>query len=78
VAQANLGFLYQNGLGVPLNYGETYKWFTLAASSGIAASRYALEAITQIMTPKQLREGHARVSDCVSHHNNLELAATES
>jgi len=27
------------------------------------------------MTTTQLREGQARASDWVSHHNNLELAA---
>ena len=66
------GFLYQNGLGVPLNYAEAYKWFTLAAN-GWTSSRRALEALTQIMTKAQLRDGQAKVSDWLSHHGNLEF-----
>jgi len=61
-----------------LNYAEAYKWFTLAANSGMAASRRALEALTQIMTTTQLSDGHTRVSDWVSHHNNLKLAAQKA
>jgi hypothetical protein len=30
------------------------------------------------MTTTQLRDGQARVSDWVSHHNNLELAAQKA
>jgi TPR repeat protein len=78
LAQFNLGFLYQNGLGVPLNYAEAYKWFTLAANSDLAASRRALKELTQIMTTTQLRDGQAKVSDWVSRHNNLELAAQKA
>jgi TPR repeat protein len=70
-----LGFLYQNGFGVPLNYAEAYKWFTLAANSERAASRRALKALTQIMTTTQSRDGQARISEWMSRHNNLELAA---
>ncbi len=72
LAQSNLGFLYQNGLGVPLNYAEAYKWFTLAAN-GRVSSRRALEALTQIMTKAQVRDGQAKVSDWLSHHGNLEF-----
>jgi len=61
LAQSNLGLLYQNGLGVPLNYAEAYKWFTLAAN-GRTSSRRALEALTQIMTKAQLRDGQAQGS----------------
>lgn len=75
LAQKNLGLLYQNGFGVPLNYGEAYKWLTLAVNGSSPASSGALQALTQIMTATQLQDGQARVSDWVSHHNNLELAA---
>jgi TPR repeat protein len=65
LAQFNLGVLYQAGLGVPLDYGEAYKWFTLAIEGGYAESRRVLEALTQIMTKPQLRDGKASVSDWV-------------
>ena len=50
-------------------------WFTLAAKSGNADSKLALESLTQIMTESQLRDAQARVSDWVSHHNSVELLA---
>ena len=58
-----------------MNYAEAYKWFTLAANSERAASRRALKALTQIMTTTQSRDGQARISEWMSRHNNLELAA---
>jgi TPR repeat protein len=30
-AQCNLGFMYNNGLGVKQNYAEAYYWFAIAA-----------------------------------------------
>jgi len=78
MAQGNLGFLYQNGFGVLLNYSEAYKWFTLAANNGSPSSGRALRALMQIMTKPQVRDGQARVSNWVSHHNSLELAAQKS
>ena len=75
--QVNLGFFYQNGLGVRLNYAEAYMWFALAANSR-PDSRRALEALTQIMTTTQLRDGQARLSEWAAHHNNLQVAAQKS
>jgi TPR repeat protein len=77
-AQFNLGVLYQTGLGVPLNYGEAYKWFTLAIQGGYADGRRVLEALTQIMTKPQLRDGKASVSEWVSNHNNPALATQKA
>jgi TPR repeat protein len=71
----NLAVLFQTGLGVPLDYTEAYKWFTLAANAGLANSRHALKELTQIMTTAQSRDGRARISDWMSHHSNLELGA---
>ena len=35
-AQHNLGFMYNNGQGVPQDYAEAVKWFRLAAEEGLA------------------------------------------
>lgn len=37
-AQYNIGVLYDNGLGVPQNYGEALKWYRLAANQGYIES----------------------------------------
>jgi TPR repeat protein len=33
-AQCNLGFMYQNGQGVPQDYTEAFKWGRMAAEQG--------------------------------------------
>ena len=41
-AQANLGFMYMIGLGVPENDAEAVKWIRLAAEQGFAEAQYNL------------------------------------
>jgi len=53
----NVGVLYQSGLGVPMNYGEAYRWFNLAAYDGQVESRRALTELTKIMTKTKFRNG---------------------
>jgi TPR repeat protein len=38
-AQCNLGFMYNNGQGVPLDYKEALKWYRLAADQGDALAQ---------------------------------------
>jgi len=44
-AQNNLGYMYENGNGVPQDYAEAVKWYRLAAEQGDAASQYRLGQI---------------------------------
>ncbi len=37
-AQLNLGYMHREGWGAPQNYIEAYKWFNIAAASGLAAA----------------------------------------
>ncbi len=41
-AQANLGFMYREGLGVPRDDAEAAKWYLKAAEQGDAAYQYNL------------------------------------
>ena len=41
-AQANLGFLYANGYGVPKDEAEAVKWYRKAADQGYAKAKYNL------------------------------------
>ena len=41
-AQNNLGFMYDNGEGVPENDAEAVKWFRKAAEQGYADAQYNL------------------------------------
>ena len=56
-AQSNLGFLYERGLGVRLDYVEAFKWLSLAAESGDLPSR-AEHAIQQrrVRIARRIRE----------------------
>lgn len=42
VAQHNLGIIYENGKGVPLDYSEAFKWYLKAAESDYAPSQINL------------------------------------
>jgi TPR repeat protein len=44
-AQGNLGHMYANGQGVPLDYAEALKWYRLAAEQGDASGQYNLGAM---------------------------------
>lgn len=41
-AQSNLGFCYENGLGVPVNYMEAIKWYRLSAEQQDFTALYNL------------------------------------
>ena len=41
-AQNNLGFMYDNGEGVPENYAEAVKWYRLAAEQGLTVAQHNL------------------------------------
>jgi hypothetical protein len=41
-AQLNLGFMYDNGYGVPQNYKEAIKWYRKAAEQGNDRAQYNL------------------------------------
>ena len=41
-AQFNLGFMYDEGQGVPQDYAEALKWYRLAAAQGFAKAQFLL------------------------------------
>ncbi len=41
-AQNDLGFMYENGQGVPQDYAEAVGWFRKAAEQGYANAQYNL------------------------------------
>ncbi len=43
-SQNNLGFMYNNGEGVPQNYAEAAKWYRRAAEQGQAEAQASLGA----------------------------------
>jgi TPR repeat protein len=55
-AQYNLGVLYDNGLGVPLDKVRAYVWFTLSAAQGREGAATFRDLIARRMTPAQIDE----------------------
>ncbi len=53
-AQMNLGILYANGQGVPLDYVRGFAWLSRAKAAGLKRATQALHSLRDIMTPKQL------------------------
>lgn len=65
----NLGVLYQNGLGLPLDYPEAYKWQALASERGYGPSRKALATLIQVMTEAQVQDGRRRMPWWADQHH---------
>jgi TPR repeat protein len=57
LAQNGLGAMYGTGKGVPQNFVEAYKWFSLAAAQGHALAVTNRDLVLGEMTPAQIAEG---------------------
>ena len=55
-AQRNLGIMYQRGRGVPQDYAQAQKWFTLAAVAGDAYAVKSHDEVAAKMTPAPIAE----------------------
>ncbi len=55
-AQTGLGAMYGNGQGVPQDYVQAYKWFSLAAALGDQIARENRDRAAELMTPAQIAE----------------------
>jgi uncharacterized protein len=68
-AQLSLGYLYAEGLGVPQNYVQAYKWYSLAVAglpvSNTENREYAIkyrDHLAAKMTPDQVAEAQKLAS----------------
>ncbi len=62
-AQYNLGFMYDNGLGVPHDYVQAHMWFDLAAAQGFENARKNRDIVADKMTPTQISEAQRLARD---------------
>jgi len=69
MAEGNLGYLYERGQGVPLDYSEAYKWYQLSAAHGYSPANRAIKSLSEIMTQEQLQKARARAS--ILMHNGI-------
>jgi TPR repeat protein len=61
-ARADLAYLYENGLGVPVDYIAAYFLYSAASAAGDRRSKERLESLRQVMLPEQLDAARAQVS----------------
>ena len=69
-AQINLGDLYIEGKGAPLDYVTAYMWYSLG-SAGDRRATTKIKNLSHLITPKQRVEGENRASAWLSSHRNL-------
>ncbi len=62
-AQANLGFMYAKGQGVPKDYVLAHMWATLAAAQGRENAVELCDLLEKRMTPSQLAEAQRRARE---------------
>jgi len=63
VAQADLGLLYEQGRGVPLDYETAYMWYSVAAAGGYKKSVPQMKSLSSLMRPHQIANAKARASE---------------
>ena len=57
VAQFNLGLAHIHGTGVPVDHGQAYAWFALAAEQGDEIAIQSREQLAESLDAPQLRAG---------------------
>jgi TPR repeat protein len=72
-AETSLGFLYEQGKGVPLDYVSAYTWYSLAMAAGNQAAADGRKRLAQLMTRKQLDEANARTGAIASQSKEQSL-----
>ena len=64
-SQFNLGILYGQGMGVPQNLADSYKWFALAAKTGDTDASKKRDEVANAMDPDDLDEARREVNNWV-------------
>lgn len=69
-AADDIGWLYEEGLGVPKDKSMAYAWFRIAASqSGDAKSSIFvadLETLRRVMSPEEISDAEKRAKECIA------------
>ena len=61
-AQTDLGYLYEIGRGVPLDYVSAYMWYESAYAGGDERGRVRVKDLSRRMTNQQIAEATRRAS----------------
>ena len=64
MAQSNLGLMYAQGQGVPMDTVRAHMWFNLAAAMGNADALKNRDIAARKMTPDQMAEAQKMAREC--------------
>ena len=67
-AQNNLGFMYDNGWGVPKDYVLAYMWFNLSATNGDKIGQKNRDIVEKRMTPSQIEDAQRLAREWLKKH----------
>jgi len=57
-----LGYLYEQGKGVPLDYVKAYMWYKTAESGGKRRAGEQIKSVSRLMTKQQISQANAAAS----------------
>jgi TPR repeat protein len=69
-AQNNLGFMYDNGRGVPQDHVEAYAWLSVAAVGGDADAAKYRDIVKESLSGSQLAQGQRRATELFEEHGS--------
>ena len=67
-AQYNLGFMYDEGRGVPQDFVQAHMWFELAAAQGHEEAPKGRDLVASQMTPDQNVEAQRMAREWMAKH----------
>jgi TPR repeat protein len=62
----DLGYLYEQGKGVPLDYVAAYMWYMTAKSGGDRRATEKLKSLSRLMTKEQISHATAAANELAS------------
>ena len=66
-SQFNLGIYYTEGEAIKADYTKAYVWMAAAAKSNQPNAQSSLDEIAKQMTPTQMADAKAKLSECLAH-----------
>ena len=67
-AQYSLGWMYDNGQGVPQDYVRAHMWYNLSASTGDEDAATSRNLVGILMTPSQIEEAQKLARECAAQN----------
>jgi len=75
LAQFNVAQRFELGRGVSTNLVESWKWYSLAASGGVADAQQALPSVERRLSAEEIRAARRAVADFQRHALSLKRTA---